>query len=66
MSNVVFRYAGYSFYQCNVLREHHDWEEKLMLELYKEGNPDLKYDIEERAAISECSIEEAIRMLMKN
>ena len=50
----------------NVLREHPDWEEKLMLELYKEGNPDLKYDIEERASISECSIEDAIRMLMKN
>ena len=50
----------------NILREHPDWEKKLMLELYKEGNPDLKYDIEERAAISECSIEDAIRMLMKN
>ena len=35
----------------NVLREHPDWEEKLMYELYQE-NPDLQYDVEERVVIS--------------
>ena len=48
-----------------ILRENPEWELKLILELAK-NNSNLRYILEERAAISELnSLEDAAKMLMR-
>ncbi len=48
-----------------VIRNNPDFEDEIILELAK-NNSDLRYWIEERAAIGECDIVRAIKQLTKH